>query len=76
MISSDSGFFPLNLVRKEEKSKKKARIKVAAEIGREIKIENDPSEMIKDLRKACSIRGPKTKAIISGAPSYLNFLIR
>lgn len=51
-------------------------INVIAEMGRVTNTKKDPPEMIRDLLKFCSRRGPKTKAITKGAPSYLNFLMR
>jgi hypothetical protein len=60
----------------EIKTSEKATIKMIREIGRVKKMRKDPLERINDPRRDCSIRGPKTKVIIKGAPSYLNFLIR
>jgi hypothetical protein len=52
------------------------RIIIAIEIGLEKKIRRLPFESSKDWRRFNSSIGPRMKARIRGAPSYLDFLKR
>ena len=53
-----------------------AVIKKPSEMGREMKIEKSPCDIISDRRRDVSSFCPRTKARISGAPSYRNLFIR
>ena len=53
-----------------------AVIKKTSEIGREIKIEKSPWDIISDRRNEVSTFCPRTRARIMGAPSYRNFFIK
>lgn len=53
-----------------------ATVRKTAEIGRVKNIAMLPFERMRDLRKAGSIIGPRTKENIRGATSYLNSLRR
>ena len=55
-----------------EAKRSAAIIRDAAEIGRVQKIENAPSDMMSDRRKAVSMMGPRMNAKTRGATSYSN----
>jgi hypothetical protein len=53
---------------KSETTRNKARIREAADKGRMKNREKSPRDMIRDLRRLFSRRGPSTKARTRGAP--------